>query len=212
MGGKPTFQLSKDIVLSAAHETLLHHSEYESLSTEDIHKRVEKHFARGFIERVLSSLSHERLVEVEQYDESSPRRYTLADQGFEYVEKLPPLSVLLGKNEPADSDRGSVPAADRTVTLDHNQSTVIEIADGLEKVSEDFRGINSAELDEGTRDRLTRSLDAAKTLWQSSELKLIQINVGVLMVLEEVQSYLKDTAKAASIAGLIELLKIFLST
>lgn len=210
MGIKYSFQEAKDIVLSASYEALLGHSDYDTLSTEDIHKRVDEHFAPGFIQRVLSSLSHERLIEVEQYDESSSKRYTLTDEGFERVEKLPQLSLLLKLDAKSAANTDVVPAADRLVTIDHNKPEVIEISEGLEAVSDAFRGVNSGDIDEVVRSRLRKSLEAAKTLWESRELKVIQVNVGIVMVLEEIQTYLKDTAKAASVAGLIELIKIFL--
>lgn len=110
------------------------------------------------------------------------------------------------------AEKASVPASDRIVTIDHNQSDVIKITEGIEEIGEVFRGINSAKIDEGVKNRLSNSLEAASQLWSSCELKLTQINVGILMTLEEIEPYLKDTAKAATIAGIIELIKIFLTT
>ncbi len=108
------------------------------------------------------------------------------------------------------SETSYIPASDRVVSIDHNSPEVVQISDGLEEVSEVFRGLNSADIDQDAKSRLTASLEAAKTLWESSQLKVIQINVGILMVLEEVHSYIKETAKAASVAGLIELIKLYL--
>ena len=102
-----------------------------------------------------------------------------------------------------------VPAANRLVPLNHNEPEYVEIRDHLDGIYEEFRGSNEAGSTEAERDRITRSLDAARRLWSSVELQVLQIRVGIIMAVEEALNALKKVTKASSHAILIDLIKNF---
>ena len=96
-----------------------------------------------------------------------------------------------------------VPAADRLVPLDHNLPEHLQVKRGLEELHEAVRSVN----DLPERDRLLASLTAAESLWQAAELKIIQIKVGVIMVIEDAGRALAATAKAVGAALLVDAIK-----
>jgi hypothetical protein len=67
-------------------------------------------------------------------------------------------------------------------------------------------------VDPAAKDRIYRSLDAAWTIWQASELKLIQLKVGVLMAVEDAARILKGTVKAVAAALLVDTIKAFVKS
>lgn len=113
--------------------------------------------------------------------------------------------------EPAsESSEGTAvaPAADRVVRFDDNQAARIEISNSLLEIREAVRGVNTADPDE--RDRVGTSLEAAYTLWQAAQLKIIQVKVGVLMAAEDAANLLKNTAKGVAAALLVDTIKAFI--
>jgi hypothetical protein len=96
-----------------------------------------------------------------------------------------------------------VPAADRFVPLDHNLPEYLQVKEGLEEIYEASRSAN----DLPDRDRILRSLDAAKALWDAVELRAIQIKIGVIMAIEDAGRALANTAKAVAAALLIDTIK-----
>ena len=101
----------------------------------------------------------------------------------------------------------SVPAADRLVTLDHNSPEYQEISRELNNLKDALRLTNDAGESGGERDRLVDSLDAAIQLWSSSQLKILQIKVGVIMAVEDVGAALQKAGKAVGWSLIVELIK-----
>jgi hypothetical protein len=102
-----------------------------------------------------------------------------------------------------------VPASDRLVQLDHNQPDYLEIAKGLENLYEQVREDNQVGETATERDRLLRSLGAAKELWAAAELKLIQVQVGIVMAVEDANNAITKLGKAVGAALLVDLIKRF---
>ena len=101
------------------------------------------------------------------------------------------------------------PSSDGLVRFDHNLPEYQQIAAGLSDVKEAVRGINDADVDPLERERVLASFDSAQTLWKSTELKIIQVKVGILMTLEDAVKILGKTAKAVAAALLVDTLKAF---
>ena len=101
----------------------------------------------------------------------------------------------------------SVPAADRLVTLDHNSPEYQEISRELNNLKDALRLTNDAGESGDERDRLVDSLDAAIQLWSSSQLKILQIKVGVIMAVEDVGAALQKAGKAVGWSLIVELIK-----
>lgn len=95
------------------------------------------------------------------------------------------------------------PAADRLVPLNHNSLEYLEVARGLEELREAVRGAN----DLSDRESVIATLSAAQALWKATELKIIQIKIGVVMAVEEAGRALAETAKAVTTAILIDAIK-----
>lgn len=198
-----TFEQAKDIVLSATYETLVYHATFETFDAEDIHKRIDKHFAAGFVRRVLRSLSQDKLIDTDQYDETSPTHYTLSDEGFAYVEKLPPLNDLL-KTEIPD-----IPASDRLVGLDHNSPIYTEIAEAMDSAIDLATKTKPNEVSGDEHASLLAGLTAARKLWDAFELSRIQFEVGILLAVEKAEKALKTSFKLLKGPLLMEALKAF---
>lgn len=108
--------------------------------------------------------------------------------------------------------RAVAPASDRIVSLDHNQPDYTGISNGLRELREDVRGANSPDIDELERDRVLKSLDAASQLWDATQLKVIQIKVGILITVEDASALLISTARAVAAALLVDTIKAFVKS
>ena len=140
---KITFEKAKAIILVATYETLLFHAEAETFPHERVHDRVADFFSAGFVQRILGSLASEGFVVIDQYDESSPRWYTLSDQGFAAAEALPGLKELIFENSVSETP---IPAADRIVSKNDNYEAIAAIEgelQNLQKVIATDNGIGS---------------------------------------------------------------------
>ncbi|MGB3794697.1 MAG: hypothetical protein WA957_00130 [Alteraurantiacibacter sp.] len=98
------------------------------------------------------------------------------------------------------------PASDRIVSLQHNSPEYKDIADGLASLVEQIRQENQVGESSGERDRILRSLTAARELWGATELRVIQVKVGVVMAVEDATDALTRLGKEVGKAGLIDLI------
>ena len=203
-----SFQRSKDLVLRATHETLLYYAQFDTLSVEEIHERLVGKYSSGFVSRILTSLASEQLIDVDQFDETSSRRYTLSDAGFEYVQTLPTLFELMSENY-SHAEIFSVPAADRIVGLDHNSEQYSQIAAEIDRIVELARGDNEFGQSTEDRDRRVRALEAARLLWSAAELSVVQIKVGVILALEDAEVAFAEIGKAVGVGLLVDLIASF---
>ena len=105
-----------------------------------------------------------------------------------------------------------VPASDRIVSLNHNTPEYEEIAQGLADLSDQFRGANDLEIDEAEKGRILSALAAASQLWEASQLKAMQVKVGVLMAVEDAVTAFGPTTKAIGFALLIDAIKAFVKS
>jgi len=207
---KYNLQQAKNIVLSATYETLVYHSQFESFGTDDVHKRLDRHFAAGFVQRMLTSLSQDDLVIVGQYDETSRSHYTLSDKGFEYVEKLPALSSLLEPEEKETKpEKKVIPASNRSVPLDHNRPEYKEIAAGFDEAIETAKKTKPNDVSGDEHASLISGLEGARALWNAFDLSIIQVKVGIVMAVEKAESALKKSFSMVKGPLLMEAIKEF---
>jgi hypothetical protein len=204
-----TFQQAKDIVLSATYDTLVYHAEYATFGADDIHKRIQEHFSAGLVRRVLSSLADDQLITVDQYDETSPPHYTLSDNGFEYVERLPDLAALIRGEGHAAGNKVIVPASDRRVSLDHNKPEYGEIAEALDDAIELAKRTKPNEVSGDEHASIVAGLEAARRLWNAFELSRMQFEIGILMAVERAETALKTSFNLVKGPVLMEALKAF---
>lgn len=101
----------------------------------------------------------------------------------------------------------TIPASDRMVSLDHNAPEYREIAEGISGLEEQVRGCNEISPEE--RDYLKAGLAAAKILWDSQQLRVIQVKVGVLMAVQDAVNTLEKLGKAVALKFLIDAIKSF---
>jgi hypothetical protein len=100
-----------------------------------------------------------------------------------------------------------IPASDRIVTLDHNAPAYAQVRDGLEDLLTKVRENNEVGESAAHRQRLLHSLEAAQKLWDAAELKLIQIQVGVVLAIEDAGTALKTVGKLVAIGLMIDAIK-----
>jgi hypothetical protein len=121
---------------------------------------------------------------------------------------------------PSDPDEGDIvfhhsvptemlPASDRMVPLNHNQPEYEEIRSQLSGLYDEFRSANDLPIDSDERERIVAGLAAAKILWQSTQLKIIQIKVGLILAVEDASWALEKIGKAAASALLVDAIKAF---
>jgi hypothetical protein len=112
----------------------------------------------------------------------------------------------------ADDDGGEIPASDRVVRLDHNQPDYQEVRSELANLREAVRTANDLEIEPAERNRVLASLDSAQTLWAAAQLKVVQVKVGIVMVVEEARHVISSTSKAVVGALIVDMIKAFIKT
>lgn len=148
--------------------------------------------------------------------------FRLSPDGYRHVEAnfrdVDEVSAYLDQNGPSteparaaeirdSAEAEIVPAANRLVRLNHNQSEYQEVARGLDELFEQVRQDNQIGETAEERDRLLRSLTAAKELWSAAELFVIQIRVGIIMAIEDATAAAVAVGKAVGAALLVDLIK-----
>jgi hypothetical protein len=100
-----------------------------------------------------------------------------------------------------------LPASDRLVPLDHNSAPYREVKEGLAELYNDVRSANDLDCSPDERDRVLASLEAAQALWDATQLKIIQIRVGIIITIEDAIDLLTKTGRAMGKVLLIETIK-----
>ncbi len=106
-----------------------------------------------------------------------------------------------------EAETMQVPAADRVVTINHNSPEYKLVEDGLRDLLTTVHQNNEVGDSANHRERLLSTLHAAQALWQSTELKLIQIEVGVMMAVEDAGLALKKVGSLVTIGIIIDAIK-----
>jgi hypothetical protein len=112
-------------------------------------------------------------------------------------------------NAPSQTETGpsSAPASDRIVPLNHNEQGYLLVERGISELSEAVRTVNDLPIAPEERDQILAGLSAAAVLWNSAQLKIIQVKVGVLMAIEDAGRVLANTVKAVAIAVFVDAIK-----
>jgi len=140
-----------------------------------------------------------RHVEANFRDADEIREYL----GLGTAEREKPASVEILDSASAEI----VPAANRLVRLNHNQSEYQEVVKGLDELFEQVRQNNQIGETAEERDRIIQSLTAARQLWSAAELYVVQIRVGVVMAIEDATSVAAKVGKAVGGALIVDLIK-----
>ena len=135
------------------------------------------------------------------YVEDLLKKAELASRVFEIQgqKHLPDISLL-------------IPASDRLIMVDHSSTEYKDIKVGLDELTEEIRAANDLICSPEERQRLIKSLQAASNLWDSAELKAIQIYVGILMIVQEAIAVLKIVGKGVGKDLLVNLIVGFLKS
>lgn len=199
------FEEIKGLVLAAAYETLYSVAEYESLNADDIHKLLSEYVSLGITRRALSSLADANLIKTDSFDETSPIYYVLTDAGLNSAEKLPSLlsqKRRLQQLAAVDDDRQIlVPAADRIVSLSHNQLSesdklVSELTIELEK--------DNGDPDQpGLRERLIGEIKAGRELIRAGEFRAYLLYETLFRALSELIKRYKNPTIVALAEALL---------
>lgn len=179
----------------AIYALLSESNEHEWFSVDQIVQKSEIMVGTAFASRVLS-LSQD---EDEIFLSNDDYEWTLGKEGFDLVEA----------EASADSSIELAPAANRIVRFNHNSAEAQQVSLQLEKIREAVRGANSPEIDEQERERVFKALTVAEQLWQSANLKIIQLRIGVLMAAEDAASLLQKTSHHVAAALLVDAIKSF---
>jgi hypothetical protein len=137
--------------------------------------------------------------------------YQITKDGYRYIEDSildSPQRVTLEDTAEAEL----LPASDRMVPMDHNSRAYTEISEGIDELAEELRGANDLPCSAEERDRLFASMAAAKRLWESAQLKLIQIKVGIIIAIQDAVDALSAVGKAAGKSALVDAIKAFVKS
>ena len=131
-----------------------------------------------------------------------------ADEVIEALRELDPTDLARLRSEKID-EAAIAPASDRVVKLDHNSAAYKEIAAAFDEAIDlaDRHKPNEVSGDEHAS--LVAGLRAARELWRSFELSMMQIEIGILMALEKAQEQLKISFQMARGSLLVEGIKAF---
>ena len=151
----------------------------------------------AFVSRILT-ISEET---DEVFVSDSEGYWTLGKEGFDLVEAHEFARTA--------SDANGAPASDRVVRFNHNAPEAEKISAQIAELKESVRGANGPEIDEQERERVFAALNIAQEFWQSGNLRLIQLKVGVVMAVEDAGILLAKTAKHVAAAVLVDAIKAF---
>ncbi|QDX25737.1 hypothetical protein FPZ54_06695 [Sphingomonas suaedae] len=131
------------------------------------------------------------------------------DDAFDLL-RASPETKGSSPSETGGQDEGE--ASDTLVVLDHSDQRYHAIKEGLESLYEQVRQDNEVGTTPGERNRILISLSAAKELWSSAELQLIQIRVGVIMAVEDATRALVAVGKSAVKSIIIDMIKDYIKS
>ena len=153
------------------------------------------------VQMALRTLEQARLIRG-RHNTRHPSVFEISEAGYKAVE-----ADLVATAEDANSEL-IAPAADRVVRFCDNSPEYVQAGDLIVQITNAVEGDNA--INSGERSRLRAALRAASELWQATELKIIQIKVGILMALEDVRPWAREKFYDALLAGAIALVRAFI--
>jgi hypothetical protein len=110
------------------------------------------------------------------------------------------------------ADAVAVPAADRVVTLNHNADGYEDIKVGLEDAIKEVSSLQTNGLSADEKSRAVATLKSASALFAAGELTVLQVKVGIMMAVEDIEAL--TGLKFKTVAGqlLLELIKAYFRT
>jgi DNA-binding MarR family transcriptional regulator len=128
------------------------------------------------------------------------------------------FDLLLPQQEVREgSDGGAKPKhgaeqLESLVRLDHSDDDYQAIRNGLDALYERVRQDNEVGSTADERARILSSLSAAKQLWASTELQLVQVKVGVIMAVEDAYRALVAIGKEVGKLVLADMIKEYIKS
>lgn len=172
----------------------------EDVSVGDIFSRFDLFAKPNWTMRALIGFVDQGLaVDGLTHDDEMNQSIWLKAAGIREAERLIAAGLVL---------EAEAPAADRIVKFDHNLPEYLKVVEGISELRESVRADN--EIDPDERDRLTASLEAAAGLWQASQIKIIQLKIGVVMAVQDAAKALEKTARAVAASLLVDMVKSFI--
>lgn len=146
---------------------------------------------------------------------NSPLPAKLTPQGIRIVEaelKKPESKIskyVLGGLQVFSSvtDTYDIPASDRLVDLNHNSPEYIDVSQKFEAAINAIEAINIPEDKAEARKNILIGLKAARSLWDATQLKAIQLKIGILMAAEDAREFVADTMQRQPVSLLVEAIK-----
>jgi DNA-binding PadR family transcriptional regulator len=173
------------------------------LSAKEVTSRLLKDkFSETRVAMALRKLDADSMVR-SRHDMRTGSSYEISEEGYKEIEQNADVEDLLGDN---------APTADGFVSFNHNAPEFEFISGGIDELKEAVRTTNGLPVTPEERDRIMIALDAAKVYWQSTQLKYLQVKVGILMAVEDAARVLASTAKATAAALLVDAIKAFFRT
>lgn len=100
-----------------------------------------------------------------------------------------------------------IPASDRIVSLHHNTPEYQDITAGLEDAVEQVNALKTNELSGDEKSRAVATLQSVSALFRAGELKVVQVKVGIILALEDVERLTGLNFKTVAGTLLLEAIK-----
>ncbi|MBL9065690.1 MAG: hypothetical protein JNN10_05305 [Sphingopyxis sp.] len=194
-----SFTEAKILVLRAIHQALINSDAQEYFSPNEIKVLTNLPIGSAYLSRVCGVLEDDEMLTSVSVSDGE-WKYSLTSDGFAYID------------ETAGHDDGLVPAAGRLVELSHNSPEYEEISSALDNAIGEIENLKTNEISNDSLSSLKLSLEAARTLWSSYELEIVQIKVGIILAIEKVQRVLNVSFRLARGPLLVDAIKSFIKS
>ncbi|RDC59873.1 hypothetical protein HME9302_01069 [Alteripontixanthobacter maritimus] len=196
------FTTIKDDVLLSLYKALLSSDKQEYFTASQIFPNVTLSIGTAMVNRACNALSEQDFVIGSNQGEDE--YFTLSQKGFDRVEEL------LDASSEVPVAFAAIPAAGRTVGLNHNSAEIEAISEEIDRAIEIARATKSNSFNSDQQSRAVASLESAAALWKAAELTVFQIKVGIIFAIEDAQKILQSTFRTVKGPLLVDFIKTVL--
>jgi hypothetical protein len=221
---------AKRIVLSLLWELSVNSGAQTRFSISEIRSRIDPcPFGLGYTKRILEFLMMDgsidcldelifrpKIYDLDRTDIlSETPLFNLSEKGFKKAEKLPNISRMI-VGMPLEMPTNNTPddllerPQDHTlIRLNPNHPVYLEIGFCLRSLKDQIRGVNDDDASPLEKDNISRRVDEAIEIWDSAEFTWETLKIGVIITIEDAQSFLGRLVKSVGEKILVDMIKEF---
>jgi hypothetical protein len=141
--------------------------------------------------------------------------FNLSEKGFKRAERLPEISrMIVGaplqfSAEAFVDDVLHEPRNDTLIRLNPNHPVYLEIGYCLRSLKDQIRGVNDDDASTLEKDNISRRVDEAIEIWDSAEFTWETLKVGIIITIEDAQTFLGRLVRSVGEKILVDMIKEF---